>query len=85
MYVPEHFRETDSAAAYAFMMAHPFGLAVTVVDGAPFISHVPFLVDAAAGRIRWHPAAANPQSAQLGAADQATLVFLGPHAYVSPR
>ncbi len=85
MYTPEHFRGQAAAAAYAFMMAYPFGLAVTVADGEPFVSHVPFIVEPASCKIRWHLAAANPQCAQLAAGAATTLIFHGPHAYISPH
>jgi len=85
MYTPKHFSDLDETASYAFMMAHPFGLAVTVESGVPVISHAPFLVNAASRRIRWHLAAANPHCELLAQTREATLVFLGPHAYVSPR
>ncbi len=85
MYTPEHFRDADEATAYTFMMAHPFGLAITNAAGHAFISHVPFLVDRVARRVRWHLAVANAQCEQLALAAPTTLVFHGPHAYVSPR
>ncbi|MBI2803084.1 MAG: FMN-binding negative transcriptional regulator [Gammaproteobacteria bacterium] len=84
MYVPAHFR-ADEAAAWRLMAAQPFGLVITSHADQPLVSHVPFLIDATARRVRWHLAAANPQVEQLRAAAAAKLVFLGPHAYVSPR
>jgi transcriptional regulator len=85
MYTPDHFRETDPRQAYDFMAAHPFGLIVTAPPDGPFISHAPFLVNPESATIQWHLAAANPQVAQLVAGVAAKLVFLGPHAYISPR
>ena len=84
MYVPAHFR-ADEAPAWALMAAQPFGLVITAQADEPWVSQVPFLVDAATRRVRWHLAAANPQVAHLQAAAAVKLVFLGPHAYVSPR
>ncbi len=90
MYVPGHFRVDDPETLRAFMRAHAFATLVTVVDGAPFATHVPFLVDDAKGGeeaaglvLRAHVARANPQWRTLEEQD-ALVIFSGPHAYVSP-
>lgn len=84
MYIPGHFAGEDEAAI-GLMREHPFGLVVTVGNGEPFISHVPFLLAEDGARVAFHLARANPQCMELQAAGRATLVFQGPHAYVSPR
>ena len=43
MYIPRHFLETDADALAAFVDEHAFGTLVTVSNGRPFASHVPFL------------------------------------------
>ncbi len=89
MYVPGHFRLDDPAALRAFMRAHAFATLVTLVDGAPFATHLPVLVDDAPGEggpelvLRAHVARANPQWRALAEQD-ALVIFSGPHAYVSP-
>ncbi len=85
MYVPAHFRIDDRAELRAFMRAHAFATLVTVVDGAPFATHVPLLVDGEDGGLvlRGHVARANPQWRTLEEQD-ALAIFSGPHAYVSP-
>src|SRR5438477_8374293 len=86
MYVPPHFAESDPAALHAFVERHSFGLLVSQVGGVPFASHLPLLLDRAAGphgTLVGHMARANPQWREL-AGQTALAVFSGPHAYVSP-
>lgn len=86
MYVPSHFAESDMATLHAFIERYSFGLLVSQVDGLPFASHLPLLLDRTAGphgTLVGHMARANPQWRTL--TDQSALaVFSGPHAYVSP-
>lgn len=87
MYLPEHFRETDPDRIAALIDAHPFGTLVTAPDGAPFVSHLPFLLErtpGSPGRLLGHMARANPQWEHLAADGKVLAVFQGPHAYVSP-
>ncbi len=83
MYVPNHFRQADPAALAAFVAANSFGTLVSVLDGRPFATHVPFVHDADAGLLHCHVARANPHWRGLDASE-ALAIFLGPHAYVSP-
>ncbi len=85
MYVPAHFRIDDVATLRAFMRAHAFAALVTVVNGAPFATHLPLLIDGEGDELvlRGHVARANPQWRTLEDQD-ALAIFSGPHAYVSP-
>jgi transcriptional regulator len=83
MYVPPAFAVTDRDTLHAFVEANSFGQLVSVLDGVPFVSHLPFLLDRESNTLIGHMAKANPQWRQL--ADRTALcVFAGPHAYVSP-
>ncbi len=85
MYVPGHFREQDPARIAAFLKQHPFGALVTVRQGEPFVSHLPFLFvpdEGARGVLYAHVARANPHWKQGDG--EALALFLGPHHYVSP-
>src|SRR5688500_3243148 len=93
MYVPEHFRESRIERLHALIREHSFGILVSTVDGAPFATHLPLLIDAERGpygTLVGHMARANPHwRSFIGAyASTATgdslVVFSGPHAYVSP-
>ena len=86
MYLPAAFAEPDVTRLHDFIEQHSFGLLVSQVEGLPFASHLPFLLDRTAGphgTLVGHLARANPQWRE--AAGQIVLViFSGPHAYVSP-
>jgi transcriptional regulator len=86
MYVPKHFRVEDPFELAAFMNANAFAALVTMHDGAPFASHIPFLVDGQGPGLTLaaHVARANPQWRTI-AGQEVLVAFTGPHAYVSPR
>jgi transcriptional regulator len=86
MYLPHHFREEDLARLHAAMREYGFATLVSQVDGAPFATHLPVLLDADRGEhgsIVGHVARANPQWRSLEG-QEALVLFQGPHAYVSP-
>jgi transcriptional regulator len=86
MYIPTAFAEHDLTKLHDFIERHSFGLLVSQVDGLPFATHLPFLLDRAAGpqgTLICHVARANPQWRQAGS-ETALAVFSGPHVYVSP-
>jgi transcriptional regulator len=86
VYVPPHFAIEDLAQLHAGIREFPFATIVT--NGATGIvaSHVPVLLEtepAPYGTLLFHFARANPHWSVAPQAE--TLVmFLGPHAYVSP-
>lgn len=86
MYIPEFNRQEDRAATLAFMRANPFGILVSNVDGVPFASHLPFLVDEAGDQIivRGHMARANAHWKSMKEGEESLVIFHGPHAYISP-
>lgn len=87
MYIPEHFKETNSERISALIEGNSFGMLITAPDGAPFVSHLPFIFDHAAGskgKLLCHMARANPQWRHFSSCEEVLAVFQGPHAYVSP-
>jgi transcriptional regulator len=84
MYTPKHFEQTSASALWHFIDEHAFGTLLTVVDGAPTVSHLPFLPDRAAGVLHCHVARANPHWSAVARSPQALVIFAGPHGYVSP-
>jgi transcriptional regulator len=86
MYVPPHFAETDVAKLHAFIERHGFGMLVSQLGGAPFVTHLPLLLERDVGphgALVGHMARANPHWQEL-AGQTALAVFAGPHAYISP-
>src|SRR6266508_1850880 len=87
MYVPKSFQIEDLTELHAFMRAYNFASLITQHEGAPFASHLPFLLDAERGphgTLLAHMARANPQWRDFAAGGEALVIFQGPHAYISP-
>lgn len=86
MYIPEHFRVREHAAAIAFMQANPFIILVSCTDDGPFASHVPVVIRESGDHLvlRGHVAKANPHWKYLEQNPQCLTIFHGPHAYISP-
>lgn len=93
LYQPPHFARNapaQRADALAVMRAHPLATLVSVVDGAPLLSHAPLGVqhkgdgkgDALA--LLGHFAAPNPHARVLVDGALVSAIFHGPDAYVSP-
>ena len=85
MYVPPPFRIDDPTLIRQFVQAHAFAALCTNLDGTPFVSHLPFLIDGECGvpSLSAHMAKANPQWRSFE--QTALVIFSGPHAYISPR
>ncbi|MCQ6956944.1 FMN-binding negative transcriptional regulator [Mucilaginibacter aquariorum] len=85
MYVPKHFQLSDNQEAISFMQKYSFATIVTMLNGVPEATHLPFLVEQRNGQLVLvsHFAKANPQA--LAAFNETSLViFTEPHAYISP-
>jgi transcriptional regulator len=86
MYLPAAFAEPDLTRLHDFIEQYSFGLLVSQVDGLPFASHLPFLLERTTGQhgtLVGHMARANPQWRQAEG-QTALAIFSGPHAYISP-
>lgn len=82
MYVPEIFAVEDRETLYDVIRDNGFGLLVGQVDGGPFATHLPFLLDGDV--LVAHMARANPHWRAFADGGEVLCVFQGPHAYVSP-
>jgi transcriptional regulator len=86
MYIPAAFAENELTKLHDFIEQNSFGLLVSQVDGLPFASHLPFLLERTAGprgTLVGHMARANPQWREADG-QTALAIFSGPHAYISP-
>lgn len=83
MYVPEKFTVTETDELFAFVAANAFGQLVSVHDGRPLVSHLPFLIADDRASLLCHVARQNPHWQQIDG-QQALATFLGPHDYISP-
>lgn len=87
MYTPKHFQQ-DTKQATEIMRGYGFATLLSIKDGAPLISHLPFLYDESQGPfgiLVAHMARAKPQWRLFKDNPAVTVIFQGPHAYVSPR
>ncbi len=87
MYTPEHFRLDDSQGLQAVIADYPFATMITPGPKSLEISHLPLLVvaqDGGLGCLQGHLARANPHWRSFAAGSPTSVVFQGPHGYVSP-
>ncbi len=85
MYIPRINEEADLDTLVALMRRHHFATLITVSEGAPQLTQLPFIVEHEADQITLyaHLARANPQWHDFGD-NSAQVLFQGPHAYISP-
>ncbi len=77
---------TDKAEAISFMQRYNFATIVTVKNGIPNATHLPFVVKERDGQIVLlsHFAKANPQVDEL-LTSKPLVIFAEPHAYISTK
>lgn len=87
MYIPASFREDRLDVLHDVIQKHSFGTIVSTGEAGLMASHLPFLLDPAAGRfgtLAYHLARANPHWRDWSEGSEVMVMFRGPHAYVSP-
>ncbi len=84
MFIPSSFRVDDRDTLFDFIERHGFATLVTDMDGSPFASHVPLLLDRENNLLLGHVARGNPHWNVFGSAAESLAIFSGPHAYISP-
>lgn len=85
MYIPDAFAATDLDRLHDLIEAYDFAMLITNGSPAPFVSHLPFILDREKGpngTLQAHMARSNPHWQSF--AGEALVVFHGPHSYVSP-
>ncbi len=87
MYVPSHSRIDDVKELDALIDHLRFATVVSVMreSSTPFASHVPLMRTSDGAELRGHFAAGNPHVHAVREHQSALAVFLGSHAYISPR
>lgn len=86
MYTPKINLLDDKQEAIAFMQRYSFATIVTVKDGSPTATHLPFVVSLRDDELilTSHFAKANPQADELLDGNP-LVIFAEPHAYISPK
>ena len=78
------FHDAETAQNLDFARARGFGVLAVAGDGAPLISHVPFLLSQDGHWVELHLVRSNPIVRALKTSRLARIVVSGPDAYVSP-
>ena len=86
MYIPAFNQFPDIDEVINFMQKYSFATIVTVKDSIPTASHLPFIVKLRDEQIILlsHFAKANPQALAIDQTN-ALVIFIEPHAYISPK
>ena len=86
MYIPKVNLMPDQQEAVTFMQRYSFASLVTVANGVPSATHLPFVVEHRDGKVVLisHLAKANPQADEL-LNGKVLVIFAEPHAYISPK
>jgi transcriptional regulator len=86
MYIQSFNKFEDPQEIVSFMKRYSFATIVSVKDGLPVATHLPFLVEESDGKItlKSHFAKANPQAADC-IGTKVLVIFTEPHAYISPK
>lgn len=87
MYIPNANRVDEQPELLAFMRAYSFATVISLVEGAPFATHLPLTITDPDDTIvlHGHFARANPQWQELATQQEVLVIFQGPHAYISPQ
>jgi transcriptional regulator len=88
MYMPPQFDSKDPAIAAALMRDHALATLISNDDeGFPYVTHLPLHAERSGeGFTLWgHCAKPNAHWRYLQARPRALAVFMGPHAYMSPK
>jgi len=86
MYIPSFNKFEDLQQVIGFMQRYSFATIVTVKNGIPVATHLPFIIKRQDDKIilSSHFAKANPQSSGINNSS-ALVIFTEPHAYISPK
>jgi transcriptional regulator len=87
VYVPPAFREDRPDVLHGVIRGYSFGTLVSSLDGEPFATHLPFLLDPTRGEhgtLLGHLARANPHWQGFATGGESLALFQGPHAFISP-
>ncbi len=86
MYIPAFNKFPNQQEAVGFMQAYSFATIVSVTDGLPVATHLPFIIKQEVDKVilSSHFAKANPQTNEL-AGKKVLVIFTEPHAYISPK
>ena len=84
MYLPKHFEITDKTLLFDLMQQFSFATLVSIHEGLPFATHMPFTIKPEQNKITSHIARANPQWSSFHENKEVLVIFQGDHSFISP-
>ena len=87
MYVPRHFSNHRTDDLHQLIRQNALATLVTEINGKLEATHIPCVLypdEEERGVLRFHLAAANPICSILDEDQEILMIFVGPHAYISP-
>jgi transcriptional regulator len=86
MYSPDHYTEERSDLIFEIMNDYGFATIVTQEPDGLAVSHLPLILDCVNEQqtLLGHCARANPQWLHFASGRTLTVIFHGPHSYISP-
>lgn len=87
MYIPSAFAMNDPARLEEIISSHSFAILVSKDGDSFFSSHLPFLYhpqEGTKGKLLSHMARANRHWQLFRETEEVLVIFVGPHAYISP-
>ena len=83
MFIPAPFRVEDNATISDFLQHNGFGQLISMVDGRPFATALPFYYLPNTQQLTCHMAKANPQWQSI-TTQEILVTVQGAHDYISP-
>jgi len=83
MYTPKSNRNENKQEVIEFVKQNGFGILVSNVNGKPWATHLPLVINDDGTKISGHLARGNAQWRELAQTDEVLVIFTGPHAYIS--
>ncbi len=84
MYSPTHYKENREDLVHEVIRDFSFATLISVTKEGPVMSHLPVIYDAEKNVLVSHCARANPHWKFFNEKNPVTVIFHGPHAYISP-
>jgi transcriptional regulator len=86
MYIPKLFKVDDAEKAKAFIQNNGFGILINQVDGRPWATHIPLVIETNSSNelvLSGHISKGNSQWKAFQEDQEVLVIFQGPHAYIS--
>lgn len=86
IYSPNHYKENRNELIFQIIRNYSFATLITQSSDGPFVSHLPLLLEFMGDKpfLLGHCAKANPHWKQFEDGEKITILFHGPHSYISP-